>query len=282
MGDYQFLVTEWNRAQDHGPCLTYWVCGLPIALVCCSVILRLGGMRGKTKLGSAEADVMSYELIIGSFLVYLTTRGFLLFFGLQGDVLQLMAKGPQGRSLPVEEHILVPMFVYQVYNLLICLYLKEFSDVPNLVHHSLVIFIAFLGLGPIWQYYSVYFCGCTELSTIFLTGVDIFAKFPRFRDVCGGVLNKWCRLLFAFTFIGSRLLYWPYLAYFFWIDSLTLLGYVSSSSPLFATPHNKYVLYYYLIGNVTLTGLQFFWGFRIFGFVLNTLKPPQTATKKVQ
>lgn len=57
------------------PTMLLWGAGVPLGLVSCSLALRLLGMRGKTKLGSAEADVMSFEMVAGVCLVHLAYYG---------------------------------------------------------------------------------------------------------------------------------------------------------------------------------------------------------------
>lgn len=57
------------------PVAIAWGVGIPVALVVCSAALRIGGMTGKTKLGSSEADVMSFELVAGVCLTHLAYYG---------------------------------------------------------------------------------------------------------------------------------------------------------------------------------------------------------------
>jgi hypothetical protein len=57
------------------PVMVTWGGGIPVALVLCSLLLRALGMGGRTKLGSAEADVMSFEIVAGFCLIHLTYYG---------------------------------------------------------------------------------------------------------------------------------------------------------------------------------------------------------------
>lgn len=52
-----------------------WGIGIPFCLVSCSYLFRLLGMNEKTKLGSTEADVMSFEVTAGLCLIHLAYYG---------------------------------------------------------------------------------------------------------------------------------------------------------------------------------------------------------------
>ena len=58
-------------------------------------------------------------------------------------------------------------------------------------------------------------------------------------------------VLFAITFIGFRVVLWPYVSYKFFIDALILLQ--------TNTAHANYVVYTFLSMNIGLTLLQFYW-----------------------
>lgn len=152
------------------------------------------------------------------------------------------------------------------------LYLPEFGDLPSLAHHAVTMGISYLCItGPVFQYYAVYFLGCSEVSTVPLTIVDIFAKFPRYQERCAW-LNTVSRLLFAVLFLISRVIYFPVLDYYFWTHSYQLHqgGVIRQYGPVA----------FFLIANVFMTGLQFFWGGKMLGFISNTIAGPEKGKSK--
>jgi hypothetical protein len=183
-----------------------------------------------------------------------------------------MEGGAYAESLYVRDKLLIPMLAYQTWNFAVGLYLKEFGDLPSLAHHIVTMGISYFSMdGPVWQYYAVYFLGCSEVSTVPLTVVDIFAKFPRYQDKFP-MVNTVCRLLFAGLFLGSRVIYFPILDYHFWTDNYNL--HISGGV------QNYFPVIYFLVANVFMTGLQFFWGLKMLGFIQNTISGPKPKKAK--
>ena len=76
-------------------------------------------------------------------------------------------------------------------------------------------------------------------------GSNLFAKlFP--------VSMKLIGVLFAVLFVAIRIIVWPIISYYFWIDSLALLEIPEKT-------HSFPVVYTFLAFNVGLTVLQFAW-----------------------
>jgi hypothetical protein len=63
--------------------------------------------------------------------------------------------------LILQMHIIFPMLIYQIYNLLSCLGLNESRNASDLAHHTIAIVLALLSLwpAPFFQYYCVGFMG---------------------------------------------------------------------------------------------------------------------------
>jgi hypothetical protein len=49
---------------------------------------------------------------------------------------------------------------------------------------------------------------------------------------------------------------WTYVSVFYWIDTVHI---VTAENP----PHSMFVVGYYCFANVVLTGMQYFWGYKI-------------------
>lgn len=244
------------------PIAIRWFIATPVAFFALSTVLRLGGMTERTKHGSSEAHIMSYEIVAGIILVYLTYQGFGTWLGYFGDIARLEGENPYQDSEDVRIKILIPMMVYQFWNLICCSALKEFSDIPSLMHHLIAMLLSFFCQAPIWLYYATYFLACSEISTIPLTIVDIFAKFPRFRVRFEG-LNAVSRVLFVVAFMSARVFYFPYLDFRFWHHCYRV---ISNNEYVHSYP----VFYFFLLSNIFMTGLQFFWASKMLGFLKKT------------
>jgi hypothetical protein len=273
LGEYRFEDAFISLIND--PLAFKWFVAIPAMLGGLSIGFRVVGFNAKTKDGSHGADVMSYEIVACLACCYLTYYGAVMWFGFDGDVAELAKDKIYGQSEYMRMHILIPMFFYQLWNFISCLIMKEFRDATGLVHHVVTMGIAYTAMAPAFQYYGSYFCGVCELSTIFLTFVDLFTKFPEYRTKYAS-FNSACRTLFAVSFIITRCLYFPYLSLDFWIEVIAMLR---SGHP---TVHSKFTLGYMMVGNIFLTGLQLFWGTKMLGFLLKTFNPPKVekADKK--
>lgn len=86
---------------------------------------------------------------------------------------------------------------------------------------------------------------------------ELKKKFP--------VANELSRNLFVAIFIPIRLMYWPYVCSQFWVDSIAEL---QAEQPRQPVP----VVVTFLVFNILLTGLQFFWGTLIAKGIIKKIK----------
>merc|ERR1711871_531179 len=128
------------------------------------------------------------------------------------------------------------------------------------VHHICTGTLAVFALHPFLHLYSSYFFGVSEVSTVVLCvlacfddsrgiqakdGSNLFAKlFPTSMKVIG--------VTFAVLFVVIRIVIWPIVSYYFWVDSLALMETPEKT-------HSFPVVYTFLAFNVGLTILQFAW-----------------------
>jgi hypothetical protein len=122
-----------------------------------------------------------------------------------------------------------------------------------LVHHVFACALSFFALHPFLHYYSSFFLGMCEISTVVLclflnfdakSGVPALAKvYPTIELLLG--------VIFAILFIIIRIIAWFYFTYHFWFDMLELIqtGQV----------HDWLSVGSYIVGNVGLTSLQVYW-----------------------
>ena len=93
--------------------------------------------------------------------------------------------------------------------------------------------------------------------------MDIFKYFPDLKEKFSTV-NEVSRVVFALSFFIIRLGMWPLISYEFIMGSVDLLQ--------TGKAHSNFAVAYFLGANAFLTGLQFLWGSKIFGFLFKKEK----------
>jgi nitrate reductase NapE component len=126
------------------------------------------------------------------------------------------------------------------------------------VHHSLAALLAYFSLHPYSHGFGFFFFGLVEISNFPLNFVDLCDHFEG-RPIAKKLVtfNLVCKVLFAICFIVFRLVMWPILSVDMWIGSYQLL--------MSGNAHSNAVVMFFALGNIALTLLQFYWGWKIFG-----------------
>lgn len=246
-----------------------WGCGVPAAYMLLMGILRLLNLWSKpTRGGTRGSDIMAFEIVAGLCVTYLGLIGLIGWFQLNPSwnlqYKDLEKDKLYGRTQFVEDHLIAPMITFQGWNLLLCLFNKDLGDPFMIAHHFATVMLGYFGLFPYVHYYGLYFFGVAELSNIPLTLVDMFKYFPDLRRKFP-MINQASRLIFAASFIFLRILFWTKVSYEFWQSSLTLL--------YSGEAHSIFVVTFFLLSNIFLTLLQYFWGFKIVGFFFKKKSP---------
>eukprot|EP00697_Spironema_sp_BW2_P015352 gnl/Spiro4/615_TR350_c0_g1_i1.p1 gnl/Spiro4/615_TR350_c0_g1~~gnl/Spiro4/615_TR350_c0_g1_i1.p1 ORF type:complete len:294 (-),score=69.43 gnl/Spiro4/615_TR350_c0_g1_i1:176-985(-) len=266
---------------DHGvdfsnPWFLTWFTLVPV-----SYLLLAGAFRAhdlwsfSTRHGSRASDILAFEICALLCVLYLGVSGLIGYFSLFGvnDFARLSQNVFYGESQFVINHLMVPMMAYQAWNVVLCILNRDLRDPAMLLHHTMVAFLAYLGLGPFLHFHTIYFFGVAELSNVFLTFVEIFKYFPQFAKQYPS-LNAWSRSLFGVSFLVLRLLVWPYYSVLFWRDALALLsGTFVDAHGVLVECRSAVVVFALMFANIFLTGLQFYWGITIVGYI--TGKKPE-------
>ena len=229
---------------------------------------QYGWIHLKTRSGGKAAEYLSYLFISGSIVTICTALAFYKWSDIQ--------------SIPAQDRLYAPineaqllgsiMLGYQLYNFAICFILpKDCGQIANYAHHASTAFLAYFVLYPYVNYYAFFFVGIAEATNIPLTVVDACRAFPKLKEQIPKT-NTMARLIFAISFFIVRVFWWPYVSYTFWLLSIDLIRNGDATKI-----HNIFVVYIFLIGNIGLTFLQFFWGQKI---LLNTWKMIKSDTKK--
>lgn len=157
----------------------------------------------------------------------------------------------------------------QVYDVPATALIKDIRSPVMVAHHFTVAFLCSMVLYPhlipfrvdgreqdAWaNYYSIYFLGVCEISTIPLIVYDLIkrlkatkAKYHWLQSV-----NEVVKPMFAISFLIFRVFYWPFVVVGFWTDLFNMWD----------EAHNYLVFLAYLAGSAFLTCLQVHWGFLI-------------------
>lgn len=269
----------WSVGLDHGIDFTNkyflaWFIGVPVAYLLLAGTFRALGwwnfklqVMKKKKLQDSTtraSDDMAFELVAGFCVTYLAAAGFIGSYSLFGvdDFPKLMSNEFYGDSEFVRNHLIYPMINYQGWNVVLCLTLEVLGD-PNMIgHHIVTGSLAYLGLHPYLHLRGLYFLGIAEVTNIPLTVYDVCKKFDRLGWKSTGIYEL-SQATFAISFIIFRLILWPYYCIPFWMGSVELLT--------SGRAHSPFVVVYFLLSNVFLTGLQVFWGQQIVVGLLQVL-----------
>ena len=184
--------------------------------------------------------------------------------------------GPAPRllaALPASDAINVTILCYQLFDLGVSWTIPEFrSDPIFMVHHVLAAWCAYASLEwQLFSYYSIYFGGCCEISSIFLVLVAMDEMFlvnalpavsntnlllQGFYQVLPVAVEA-SKILFTLTFTYYRVVGWILWSYRGWKDALEIRQ--NGSLERLRAPGASSVLTTFLTLNVLLGGLQLYW-----------------------
>ena len=225
---------------------------------------------------SRVSDMVAYNIVAGLVCCYQAWYGIIFQFGLYGNTelttLQNVKGEPSytrfyGNSEMIKEKLMVSMCGYQLYNLLLCFFMNDLWSASMVGHHFFTGTLAYMGLHPYLQCKAVFFFGVAEFSNVFLAFRDFFRYIPKLRTEYPS-LFRLSSYSFGVSFIIIRMIMWPYICYDFWMDSIYLIQ--------SGEAHSNLVVVTFLVANVFLTGLQFFWGKLIFDIILGKKKQKNT------
>ena len=211
----------------------------------------------KTSLGTCRRpDLIAYKV---------TAVLCMSYMGLMGTYNWYFSK-PVRQSKSPEERLFgnlaeadaqnVAIFCYQVWDLFVSLTIPEHREGIFLMHHLLAAITAFCSLEfQMVPYYSIFYGGCSELSSIFLVFADMDQMFPLIATQYDDYVLA-SQVLFTLSFTYFRVFGWIYHSFPLWKDVLSC---VKSGSADRYRPGTKQFLYVFLTLNVVLGGLQLFW-----------------------
>lgn len=228
----------------------------------CIIFRAINLYPEKSRGGSRMSDVMAFLIVAGLSVTYLGIAGVLAY---TTDVVDLKAMEAdpfyRGEEF-VTNHLIIPMVMYQTWNFFACLLVAEFNDIFMIGHHFVTGSLGYFGFYPYLHYKGLFFFGVAELTNIPLTIYDVFKRFKDLKQKFPA-LDNFVQMIFAASFIIVRLVAWPIISFDFWIGSIKLL--------MSGEAHSNFVVCYFLVSNIFLTGLQLMWGQTIIGKLLEAL-----------
>lgn len=151
----------------------------------------------------------------------------------------------------------VANFCYQIWDICISLSIPEHRVPVFLAHHILAGLTAFCSLEfQMVPYYSVFYAGCSEFSSIFLVWADLNEFIPVKE---GSPLDTFvfaCGALFAVIFFYFRIIGWIRHSFPLWKDVLHVTK--TGSAEKFRPGKTRF-LYFFLTLDVLLGVLQVYW-----------------------
>jgi hypothetical protein len=164
-------------------------------------------------------------------------------------------------SLPASNFLNVVIFCYQLWDFCVSLTIPEKFDVIFLSHHLLALLTAYCSLEyEMVSYYSIFYGGCSEFSSIFLIFVDNHKLIP---IQPGSMHDQWvqiCQVMFFLTFSYYRIYGWIANSFPLWRDCQEV---ISSGSVEEHRPGKGYFLRLFQGLDFSLGALQCFWYYKI-------------------
>jgi len=195
------------------------------------------------------AGHQAVSLVIFTIMAVLGTNGWVNLDASYGDCFEKRTTGFCAAS----EVLIKLMAAFQTYEVLIALYVPKLRGpgCQMLIHHVATLTLSVVGLGfQYTHFYALFFLGMVEISSVPLSVMDMFKFFPALA-ARHPVLAENTKVLFAVSFLPTRVLYFPYMSAGFWADAFIDLS--AGIVPV-------WVVMTFLVSNLILTGLQFYWG----------------------
>ena len=257
------------------PTLLFWSVFIPsLHLLTLLLFRHLNYFPQSTRKGSRSSDIIAIEITSTVCVLWFSVIGSIGYLNLFGytDGRDLYSTDRfYGYSSLAHTHLITPMFVYQIWNLFSCILHNEYRDLPSLGHHLVTAGLAYCGFYPFAHYYSLFYFGIAEVTTVPLNLVNTFKNIPQLIQTYP-TLYQASRTIFAFSFFLIRLFWWPIISYELFYSCLNLIQSQKA--------HSLFIVNYFLFSNLFLTSLQFYWGYLILSNLFNRNKDKEKKEKK--
>mmetsp|Transcript_19459 Transcript_19459/g.36264 ORF Transcript_19459/g.36264 Transcript_19459/m.36264 type:complete len:276 (+) Transcript_19459:36-863(+) len=245
------------RQLSETPAFQHWMVGLPVAYMVIAGTFRLVNLfPEKLPLGSRSSDYISFDIVAGSTLTFMSYVGFTAWFNLQGPQHEWSSSAVEGDKFYsnadfVTNHLIIPMLSYQLWNTVICLLLNDLRKPVMILHHIVTASLAYGCTYPYGAYYTIFFFGVAESTNIPLTILDIIEKLKLEKKYAA--IFKVCQVCFLLSFFIIRVFMWTVTIYYYLTESAQLI--------IDGVAHSKFHVITNFFSSFFLTGLQYYWGY---------------------
>jgi hypothetical protein len=215
-----------------------------------------------------EAMTISYDLTAPIALAFISFHGVSLWFGLNGYP-PLENNGWDMDNADIRNFVIIPMMCYQFWNIFATILVDEYRTTWAIVHHITTVALAFGTLYPLFNYYTVYFYGFSEVSTLFLCLSILPKRFPKFHENFSFVATFF-EGLFAISFFAFRIFYYFPIIFNYWIECWQEIMKFDHVTGLHA---------FVLLTTIILTYLQLFFAKEIFVKIKGFLQKEEDVRK---
>lgn len=216
-------------------------------------------------------DLFAYKITAATVMMYLGPLGVRNWY-FSKDVEAMAHAEPEDRLfgyLKAANDQNVANLCYQLWDFCVSMSIPEHREMVFLVHHVLAAITAFCSLEfQMVPYYSVFYGGCSEFSSIFLVWADADQFFPPTEGSAYEFFILFCKGMFALTFFIYRVYGWIRHSFPLWSDVLHV---TRSGSAEQHRPGKSSFLYLFLGLDVSLGALQLFWAVQILQKVIETV-----------
>lgn len=241
--------------------LTYcWVLGLFVTQV---VVQAVAARKGPFK---SNPSLFAHQVCSLAAILFISSCGVRYWFTEADGVKDRLYSKLEGGVVVAKANL-----AFQIYDLVATICIADLRKAEMLVHHTLAVLLAYFLLRDDYcHYYSIFFLGVTEASTIPLCIVDVFKYFRKLAAKYE-TLNTSLRILFALGFMVIRVVWWPCISYRYFSD--TYQSYKAG------TIHNPSLVTFFAVSNIVLTLLQWKWGLQIIEAATKLAKGESTSKK---
>lgn len=202
-------------------------------------------------------DIVAFQVVCGFSMMYMGILGARNWYF--DSYKSATTKTPEDRLFGYWEganHQNVAIFCYQVFDFAISCTIPEHQEPIFLIHHLFAGLTAYISLEyHCMTYYSVFYGGCSEISSIFLSWMNIDTMFPQYADTLQPFALV-CKGLFVLTFLYYRIYGWTAVGIPLWKDTLHVLRTGSAETH---RPGKSFLFKTFLALNVIFGLLQWYW-----------------------
>jgi hypothetical protein len=249
---------------SQNPFFQGWIVALPVAYILISGAFRLLNAFPHTlPLGTRASDYVTFDIVAGSTLTFMSYVGFTAWFTLHGHEAEfshftVVDNKFYGEADFITNHLIIPMLCYQIWNTVICILLPDLRKPVMILHHIVTASLAYGCTYPYGAYYTIFFFGVAESTNVPLTLLDIMEKLN--WDKKYAIAYKACQLCFLVMFFIFRIFLWTVTIYYYMTESWQLV--------VDDVAHSNFHVITNLFSSTFLTGLQYYWGYSMIAMVM--------------